>query len=59
MGGSKEENIMEEKGMGTVLKIQQPEELLGVELSEEEMEQVTGGIIWIPERDGTRKKKTP
>lgn len=59
MGGSKEENIMEEKGMGMVLKIQQPEELLGVELSEEEMEQVTGGIIWIPERDGTRKKKTP
>ena len=56
MGGSKEENIMEEKGMGTGLKIQQPEELLGVELSEEEMEQVTGGIIWIPERDGTRKK---
>lgn len=59
MGGSKEKNIMEEKGLGTVSKIQQPEELRGVELSEEEMEQVTGGIIWIPERDGTRKKKTP
>ena len=57
MGGSKEENIVEEIGM--VSKTKQPEELLGVELSEEEMEQVTGGIIWIPERDGTRKKKTP
>ena len=54
MGGSKEENIVEEIGM--VSKTKQPEELLGVELSEEEMEQVTGGIIWIPERDGTRKK---
>jgi len=57
MGGSKEENIVEEIGM--VSKTKQPEELLGVELGEEEMEQVTGGIIWIPERDGTRKKKTP
>ena len=57
MGGSKEENIVEE--IGIVSKTKQPEELLGVELGEEEMEQVTGGIIWIPERDGTRKKKTP
>ena len=55
----KEEKRMDEKGMETVFGEKLPENLQGVELSEEETEQVTGGIIWIPERDGTRKKKTP
>ena len=55
----KEEKFADEKRIETIFEEKSSENLRGVELSEEEAEQVTGGIIWIPERDGTRKKKTP